>query len=413
MKRKNITLLLAGMGVSDLGSAIQSVAIPLFVLQLTSSAISMSMVVFASMVTGILMMPFAGVISDRWNKRNAMVMMDLTQGVILLVMAVLAYKNMLTMEVLIVTTVFRSGISAFFQTSSDAFFIELAYGDSLRSINSLSRSIDSATQLAGPAIGGMLFGFLGITVVLVVNGISYILSGISEMFIEYSHVKRHDKLSVTSFFTEFGEGIKAIRSIKGFVPMLLFFAVMNMIDAPIIPIFLPFVGKEVLGFSATNIGLLTSAYTFGALVSGLLIATLLKKMDSKKMCYLGIITAPLFQIIFAFMIFPQSLALIASTMMLLIYSLVLYFMMGFTDSLVNVPLMTKIQMIIPEDLRGRAYSVMSIISSVFIPMGFLIYGFLLDYTPPHYLLLGMSVITLVLSVVMQRFIPWKSFEKES
>jgi len=411
MKNKNITLLLAGMGVSELGSQIQSIAIPLFVLRLTGSATSMSIVLLSSVVVSLLMMPFSGVISDRWNRKKAIVILDLLHGFILLGLAYLAHKDMLTIELLVITTMIRSAIGALFQTSSNTILVDIVDQKNLRSTNSIARSITSVSSLAGPAIGGVLYGALGITIILFVNAISFILSGISEMFIQYKYNSLcSEKLSVKAFFTEFNEGIKAVKNIKGLFVMLLFAAFLNMIDAPIIPIFLPFVGKQVLGFSATNIGLITSAYTFGALISGLVIATALKKIDSKKLFNFGIITAPLFQIVFAFMIFPQTLALITSTIVILIFSLVLYFLMGFSDSFVNIPVYTKIQIIIPEEVRGRVFSIMSIVSSVFMPLGYMIYGFLLDNTVPHYLLLGVSIITLLFSLLLKRFIPWNSFE---
>jgi MFS family permease len=370
----------------------------------------MGLVLLSSVVVGLGMMPFSGVISDRWNRKNALVVLDLLNGFILLALAYIAFKNRLTLELLIVTTMIRSAIGALFQTSSSAILVDIADQDNLRSVNSIARTLNSVSSLAGPAIGGVLYGFFGITIILFVNAISFILSGISEMFIQYKYNPSHsERLSVKTFFTEFNEGIKAIKTIKGLFVMLLFTALLNMIDAPIIPIFLPFVGKQVLGFSATNIGLITSAYTFGALISGLVMATALKKTDSKKLFNFGIITAPLFQIVFAFMIFPKTLALITSTVTVSVFSLVLYFMMGFSDSFVNIPVYTKIQMIIPEEVRGRVFSIMSILSSVFMPLGYLIYGFLLDNTTPHYLLLGVSVITLIFSLVLKRFIPWESF----
>jgi MFS family permease len=316
------------------------------------------------------------------------------------------------MEILIISTMLRGIIAALFQTSSSAFLVDIAEGKVLRSVNSIAQSINSISSLAGPAIGGILYGMFGITIVFLINGVSFIISGISELFIEYRHKKQPEKLSVKIFFKEFGEGIKVIKDIKGLIPMFLLIALLNMIDAPIIPIFLPYVGKQILGFSATNIGLLTSAYTLGAFISGITLATFMKKTDSKKLSYFGIIAAPLFQIVFAFMIFPQTLAFIASTVVIFIYSGILFFMMGFTDSFVNIPILTKIQMIIPGNMRGRVFSIMGIMSSVFIPLGYMIYGLMLDNLAPHYLLLAVSVITLILSFILQKFIPWESFDSK-
>jgi MFS family permease len=183
-----------------------------------------------------------------------------------------------------------------------------------------------------------------------------------------------------------------------------------MIDTPIIPILVPYLGREVLGINPTQIGLLTTVYTVGTMLSGILIATLLKKVKSKTLVATGVILAPGFQIILAFMIFPQVIAFFTSLMALYVLVLIIFFMMGTTDSMVNVPLLTSLQILIPPNARARVMTIFGIMASLFIPFGGMIYGFLLDKVPTHIILLTVSVATMIISFVFLYFIPWKRIE---
>ena len=53
------------------------------------------------------------------------------------------------------------------------------------SINSISKIIDSVSLILGPMLGGIVFAVLDIKIFIIINGISFILSGISILFIHF------------------------------------------------------------------------------------------------------------------------------------------------------------------------------------------------------------------------------------
>jgi hypothetical protein len=80
---------------------------------------------------------------------------------------------------------------------------------------SFSQTFSAIARIAGPALGGILFGTVGITVIFFINAFSFIISGISEFFIDYHYEKRTDRLNLKKFFVEFGEGFSIVKNIKG------------------------------------------------------------------------------------------------------------------------------------------------------------------------------------------------------
>jgi len=411
-QKRNLLIYFTGKTTSDMGSEIQSIALALFVLDLTKSGLSLALITFAGIISALCTMPFAGVISDRWNRKKAMAILDIVHGGLIFIWAFLSLFNMLNMEILMIVVVLRGIVYGFFQASANAFILDIADRNSLRSVNSVAQTLTGISRIAGPVLGGILYGLTGITVVFFINALSFVISGISEFFIECKYQKKDGKLNFKKFFSDFKEGMIIIKGIAGLLPMFIFLSILNMIDVPINSVLLPFIGREVLLLSGIQYGFFTAVYIIGTMASGIFIATLLKKVKSKKIVHIGIIAAPAFQILLAFLIFPEVIAVFAGTITVFLLSLVILFMMGITDSMVNIPLLTNVQSIIPDHARGRVLSLLGILTAVFTPVGTMIYGLLLDSFPTHIILLVVSIITIILSIVFMYFIPWKSFEKK-
>jgi DHA3 family macrolide efflux protein-like MFS transporter len=80
---KNFWLFVTGRFISRFGLAVQDVAIPLYVLDKTHSGGMMTIFVLAEMLPFALL-PVAGVLSDRYNRKNMMVVFDIWRGILLL-----------------------------------------------------------------------------------------------------------------------------------------------------------------------------------------------------------------------------------------------------------------------------------------------------------------------------------------
>ena len=89
--------------------------------------------------------------------------------------------------------------------------------------NSAVASLRTLSSLLGPVIGTVLYANLGITVLFFVNGISFLLSAISEMLIKYEHFRRKAGEGITGIMTDLSEGIKFILDKKMIRQLCVFF----------------------------------------------------------------------------------------------------------------------------------------------------------------------------------------------
>lgn len=79
-KSKNLWMYIGGRFISLMGSGVQMIAIPLYILDLTKSGTLMGVFSILTLVPALITAPFSGIIGDRRNRRNIMIAMDLGRG---------------------------------------------------------------------------------------------------------------------------------------------------------------------------------------------------------------------------------------------------------------------------------------------------------------------------------------------
>ncbi|QOR34726.1 MFS transporter [Clostridium sp. 'deep sea'] len=184
IKGKNPILLLLGQLVSTLGSSMQLFALSLYVLDTTQSATMFSNVILLSMIPRIVLGPFAGVLADRVSRKKLIVILDAIAGFLTFLFVALLYcNNGLSLTQIYIFTLLLGMITVLFEPATAAIIPDIVEKEQLATINSVRRLILSFTTILAPLLGGILYSQLGLLIVMVLNGISFFLSSISEMFI--------------------------------------------------------------------------------------------------------------------------------------------------------------------------------------------------------------------------------------
>ena len=377
---KNFWLFVTGRFVSQFGWAVQDVAIPLYVLDKTHSGGMMSIFVLAEMLPFALL-PFAGVLSDRYNRKHMMVGFDLIRGAILL--AVIAF-NFLAIDQLLLITIILSFMGAFFGAATNALFPELVPENELERANSISSTFNIIAMLVGPAMGGFLYGIGGIMLPVLVNGLSFFGSGLFEMLIRYEW-KTKKISNAKEIAKDLKEGLRFLRKSKYLLVLMTFALSLNALGQPFGAILLPYTIREVLKFSSLQFGLIESTFMAGAIVGNMVIALKLVKKPAKYIFYSLVINGVIL-VVFIWLISPlSSLSITMAFLTLAIISV----MWGSATAFMNVPLNAKIQRAVPNELRGRVLSIFIVMVNSLTPIGILFIGPLLDVYPAWLIATGM------------------------
>jgi len=212
---KNFILLAQGRFVSLFGSVLFSVALGFWVLDKTGSGTLMGTIMAASSLPRILIAPFAGPLIDRWRKSRILVAADFINGFFVLAATVIIYMDLLEVWMVFIVAIVSGISSAFFTPASAAIVPELVPPKKITNANSVNSMVSSASEILGTPLGGILYTTFGAPLLFLLNGISYILSAISEIFIKSSKEK---SMSANSDYN-YWEDLKVVLSIQFHIPV--------------------------------------------------------------------------------------------------------------------------------------------------------------------------------------------------
>lgn len=174
-RNREFNLLWTSQSLSDLGGAIAQLALPLLVLELTGSPVRAGVVGTAALVAKLLTRLPAGVLADRVDRRRAMLTCDVIRLFAYLSLAATIFAGRAGLPVIIVVAVLDAVCTALFNTVEHAALRSIVPLAQLPAAVARNEARTYGTSLAGPPLGGLLFGvahalpFLG-------NALSYLAS---------------------------------------------------------------------------------------------------------------------------------------------------------------------------------------------------------------------------------------------
>ena len=186
--QRDFTMVVIGQIISLFGNGILRFALPLYLLRETESSALFGMVTACSFIPMVIFSFFGGVIADRVNKRNIMVVLDFsTAGLICIFYA--AFQRLPLVPLMIVVLMILYGISGAYQPAVQASIPLLAESDTLMQANAVINMVGTLSGLLGPVIGGILFGSFGIKPILALSIVCFLASAVMEIFIHIPYEK--------------------------------------------------------------------------------------------------------------------------------------------------------------------------------------------------------------------------------
>ncbi len=163
-RRRELRLLVIGQSISDLGSMITFVAIPVQTYQLTGSSLYVGLLGAAEFVPMLLLALVGGALADAFDRRRLVMIAEV--GALLVVTGLVA--NSLLEEprlwVLYVAAALIAACTAIRRPPLDALMPRLVEREELKSASALQWAIHNVATMAGPAIGGVLIATAGAAV---------------------------------------------------------------------------------------------------------------------------------------------------------------------------------------------------------------------------------------------------------
>ena len=338
---RDFFLVVIGQIISLFGNAAIRFALPLYLLNQTGSSALYGTVTACAFIPAIGLSPIGGIIADRVNKRNIMVILDFSTAAVITLFFLLTNSINLIL-LLTVTLMLLYGIYGAYQPAVQASVPALVQPEYILQANSIINMISSLAALLGPVLGGILYSAYGLTPVLFLCIVCFILSAVMEKSV-------------------IGKGLLAVCGI-------------NLFLSSMIIVGLPYMVTEVLDFTpaAANklYGFAEGALAAGGLAGGLCAGIFARKLTIEK--------SGTFIVICAICVFPMGIApaLLSSPIANYAVLTVCCFLIVIFSTLFSVQVMAFVQTETPQRLIGKVISVILTVTLCAQPLGNALYGLL-------------------------------------
>jgi MFS family permease len=172
---ESFRMLWIGQLLSGTGTEIGMLAYPLLILALTHSAVLAGVAGTARAITLLCLQLPAGALADRFDRRLTMIVCDSVRAVLLAVLGILIVLHLASWPVVVVVSLLEGGAGAIFDPAAAAALPGIVPDGQLEQAWAATEARTFGAGLAGPALGGVLFG-LGRAVPFLADAVSYAAS---------------------------------------------------------------------------------------------------------------------------------------------------------------------------------------------------------------------------------------------
>ena len=356
-----------GMVASVLGFQIMTVAQGWLIYILTDSKIALGLVGLAAGLPAIALNLFGGVIADKVNQRRLLIATQTTSSMVMLALAILTLTGLVEPWHIITSAFLIGSVQAFDTPTRQSLFPHLIDREDMLNAVALNSMVWQGTRVIGPAIGGVIIGTrLGVAPGFFAPFLGFLMMAVMIATLRLPPIKRAEG---ASFFHDMAQGINFVRTNTIFaflISMTFFNSIFGMSYIFILPVF----ARDIFEVGSTGLGVLHAASGFGALLGTLITASLGNFQRKGWLILGGAVLFGTFLILFAvtgslFKFFPLSLVFI--------------FCAGVSTSIYMITIMSTLQLMVPNELRGRVMGIYGMTWSL-LPVGAMQAGAIAEYT---------------------------------
>lgn len=381
---KNFIMVVIGQMISIFGNAVLRFALPLYILDQTGSTTVFGAILAISTIPTLLFSPLGGILADRSNRRNLMVILDMITAIIIGISSLLLTVGSVIIVIASLMVVF-SIIQSFYQPVVQASIPVIVPKNNLEKANGIVSLVNALSNLVGPLLAGILYGTWGIWPIMITGAICFLLAATMEMFIKMDFVKqmKHDSV-ITMIRSDFKASIHFIVKNPVMLKTMLIASGMNLFLTSMVLVGLPAMILVKLNLSSQLYGFTQGAMAAGMITGGILISILGNKVEAHKAYIMLLLTAAA--------LVPMGMAfslLLPDIIIYLIISLCCFVMMVMI-TMFSITMMSFVQRETPDHLIGKIISFILVLTQCTLPVGQAIYGYIFE--------IGLDSISLIIYI---------------
>lgn len=360
---KKFMVIWMGELISCIGSGMTAFAVSIYVYELTGSAAWVSLTALLAYLPTILMSPAGGILADRYDRRSMMIFGDSFSALgLLLILICINTGNISAVPVLIGVTI-SSVFAGILEPAYKATVTDLVSEDEYAKASSLVQIAGSSKYLISPVIAGLILSVSDIRTILLID-IATILVTVAATASVRSSVKSNKKNNDNfNFSKEFKAGIKSITQDKGVSSLVVLMAFMCFFVAFIQTLMTPMI----LAFAdSKTLGIMESVSAVGMLIGSVVVGVLNIKRNFTRILIISLMAAG---------VFMSMTGTTTNIWLIMSYSILFFTALPFINTCADVLIRSRI----PNNVQGRAWGIISVLTQMGYVVAYSVCGILADY----------------------------------
>lgn len=358
--KKKFAIIAVGQSISLILSSAVEFSIIWWIAKTTGSAFMMGMSGLVAFLPSLFISPIAGVIADRYNRKYVCIVADMFVGLWALIFSVFIFLYDMPIWSAFIILFFRALGGAFHRPALSALFPQIVPKDKMMKIGGLNQLIASGAFLIGPALGAVMYASMPFYMVLLSDFVGAIIASIMMLIIYVPNVdtKKGDRKHPIA---DFKEGIEVYKDDKKLFLIFIVEFIVLIFTLPLSSLY-PLMTSEHFGGNEWNASIVEVSFALGMMISSF-VFSFIKVRDEIKVSYFGLVFMGVTTMLGGMM--P------ANNLGWIIFSVICIFM-GMSGNIHGIPLVAYMQINIPVEKLGRAFSIYELAASVAMPLGLII-----------------------------------------
>lgn len=359
--RSKFLIIALGQAISLLGSYGVQFALIWWLAEKTSSPLMLGISGLVAYLPMTIFSPIAGVAADRFNRKFICIFSDMTMGAVAAIYAVLLFFFDLPVWTVFIMLCVRGIGSTFQQPAIQSIIPQFVPADQLVKTNGWMQLMNAGSFFLGPVIGASLYAVFPMSVVLLSDVAGAVFASAALAIVKIPRLEKKETREET-MTGQIREGLEVFRQDKKLFYLVMAEAGCMFFYAPLSS-FYPLITSDYFGLSAMYGSIVEIAFAGGMMLASLLFSSVLKIENKIKVSFLGLLGMGVVTAVCGMIppVYAGWFVFAAACVFL-----------GASGNVHTIPLTAYIQETVTAEKMGRAFSVLTLISSVTMPVGLLI-----------------------------------------
>lgn len=259
---RTFLILWFGQSVSTIGSALTSFAIGVWVYQYTHQVTSYALIVLSAFLPQVLLAPLAGALTDRWDRRVALIVGDIGAGLGTLTLAIFVSTGSLQLWQIYALAAFSSAFGTLHWPAFSAITSTLVPKEHYGRASGLNQVAEAVSSIAAAPLGAFLLVWIGLQGIIIIDFATFGFAILASALVRVPRPERVTPAEHRGLRDEALFGFRFIRARPGLLALLGFFCSINLIGGFFSVLMAPLILSI---YDAKTLGLCGSCAGFGML----------------------------------------------------------------------------------------------------------------------------------------------------